>query len=378
MTTVVIRKTVGARLLGPACCCILCGILYAGLAPFTAHPRNEVDWSVNPVGLWFGDYGMIQSSGPIPWGATSAAGPCSIEVWIEPGTVPDSNTFLAFYTRDYSIPFSLHQSGNSLVLVRGARDEESRPKTEYMVISHVFRAKRPSFLTITSDTRRTFVYVDGVLAASSPDLGLTSADITNLLELGNSPVANDSWAGLFRGLALYDSQLTASQVMDGYRSWNSEGRPDSLERARAVSLYAFREASGKLIHNEVSSAPDLYIPESYGLHGRIILKPFWQEFSWSSEYAKDVLINIAGFVPLGFCFCACLSTKNRTSHPVFFTILLGGTISLTIEILQAFIPTRDSGMTDVITNTLGTLLGALLCRWSKLLFLWKKLGISIS
>jgi VanZ family protein len=79
--------------------------------------------------------------------------------------------------------------------------------------------------------------------------------------------------------------------------------------------------------------------------------------SWS--YRNNVLINIGGFVPLGIFFCAYFSSVRRFDRAVLATIVLGGVFGLTIEVLQAFLPTRDSGMTNITTNILGTGIGAM-------------------
>src|SRR6202021_4150571 len=80
------------------------------------------------------------------------------------------------------------------------------------------------------------------------------------------------------------------------------------------------------------------------------------------EYVKDVLLNVGGFLPLGFVVCAYLAFGRSRGKAIFFTIFAAGMLSMAIEVLQAYIPRRVSGTTDIITNTLGATLGAALAR----------------
>ena len=105
-------------------------------------------------------------------------------------------------------------------------------------------------------------------------------------------------------------------------------------------------------------------------------EPPWEEFKPNWGYYEDLLINIGGFVPLGFFFCAYFSSVRRLDRVVLATIVLGGVVSLVIEVLQAFLPTRDSGMTDIITNTLGSAIGAILCNCDSIQAQLAKLGVA--
>jgi len=60
------------------------------------------------------------------------------------------------------------------------------------------------------------------------------------------------------------------------------------------------------------------------------------------------------------CCHAYFALVHKTKRAGLVTIILGFAVSLTIEVLQAYPPTRDSGSTGLITNTLGTWMGVML------------------
>jgi hypothetical protein len=243
-------------------------------------------------------------------------------------------------------------------------DEEADGGAEAFCARDIFFRPHTVFLTLAFGPQRTSLYVDGTLLRLAREFHLSRDDLSGQLVVANSPVENASWSGELRGLAFYSRELVPAQILRHYGKWTQTGRPEVSQDEGLVALYLFNEKSGNVIHNQVVFGPDLYIPDRYREVDQALLKRPWNEYQSASDYWESVLTNIAGFVPLGFFLYAYLSLGFHVRRAASITILIGGLLSLTIETLQAFLPTRDSGMTDIITNTLGTAAGVALCRWT--------------
>jgi hypothetical protein len=181
-------------------------------------------------------------------------------------------------------------------------------------------------------------------------------------------------------LAIYDRELSSQEIASKYASWNEnqtvhevgvDQRVEQHVDQHIVAQYRFTEGSGQNVHGQPVGAPDLYIPEIFKVpHKKMLMWP-WEE-GRDKVTVRDLSINIFGFVPFGFVFIAFLTWNRNVRPATIVTILCGAAISLTIEILQEYIPGRDSGILDIITNTLGTSLGALLFRWAPMQYLTRK------
>jgi VanZ family protein len=88
----------------------------------------------------------------------------------------------------------------------------------------------------------------------------------------------------------------------------------------------------------------------------LTLNPFYfsppDEFVFSfSSGRSNIINNIILFLPVGFLYR--MTTKRRRAY------LFGGLFSLSIEMVQFFIPARTPSVPDFLANTIGACLGAL-------------------
>ena len=351
------------RLLGILCFAVLGVILNLGLWPFHV-PVNDVAWLANRNGLKLGRASTVLSADTFQ-AEGRGPGSGSIEIWLQPARVWVASTFLAFSGVANSEPFRMRQSLTDLELHEGG--------TSKLYVDEIFRQRKPRFISVTSGVPGTAVYVDGVLAKTAR-FRLSAADFAGRLILGDAPEQTDSWTGTLLGAAVYARELTAAEVSKHYQTWSQQGRPEINASERCRALYLFDERAGEVVHSRVGPGVDLRIPARYMVLDQRFLEPVWEEFSLSRSYASAALKNIVGFVPVGFVFFAYLSGVRGMRRAALITVLLGTLISLSIEVLQGFLPTRDSGTTDLITNTLGTWLGVWLYlrlhRWAAATFPW--------
>ncbi len=86
--------------------------------------------------------------------------------------------------------------------------------------------------------------------------------------------------------------------------------------------------------------------------------PFLLGPSWKYHFFIDFFLNFLLFVPFGFGLAAESRKRNRNwATGLFLALASGCLVSYTIEFLQLYVPSRDSGWDDVFSNTLGSIGG---------------------
>lgn len=94
---------------------------------------------------------------------------------------------------------------------------------------------------------------------------------------------------------------------------------------------------------------------------RIPAEGWWQNL-WSRYNPEfDVVINFISYAPLGFLAASAWSRRFTALRAMALAILSGAALSMAMEGLQLFLPTRVAALLDWLSNTAGATMGVLLC-----------------
>jgi VanZ family protein len=86
---------------------------------------------------------------------------------------------------------------------------------------------------------------------------------------------------------------------------------------------------------------------------------------WPRHWTSfDLLVNVVAYLPLGFLWVPVCQPRLGRIGAVLLATLCGACLSLAMETLQNYLPSRVPSNVDLGCNTLGTLIGALAgARW---------------
>lgn len=358
---------------GPLCVALCLLFVLVGLWPFEFFPDNRVAWTQDPIGLRFrGEHrGLDHGAGgiaftPHPLIGMDGSGSFSIEIKLRCNHEPRTSVpgIVILCDEEKKPALFLGQWKSSLIVRRISKDIRRGKKWKEASVYGGLTEGNTRLITIVSDGSGSVLYVDGRLEKRFPRLVLVPESGSpggHYLLLGNTPEATNGWMGDIFGLALYDRVLGEEEVMENYLSWNLHQEGKRGERKGLILRYPFQKISGDKVEDSSGRGNDLLIPPHARFKSRV-LAPLEIVGVSRNRFIKDVLINIIGFIPLGFFLCVFLARRTRFAVPVIVGVATSGgaAISLFIELVQSQIPVRTSSAADLMSNALGTFLGGLL------------------
>ena len=298
--------------------------LLFGLWPLDFWPENQVRWLPEQRGIQFYKQGLSSrtNSGGVVYSelpvvvprSVPTSEPTTIEIYLESHEGRDTGLahIVSFHDGYPRSPLVIGQWKSHLVI--RCRDNENESRDTYREISlrEALRMDEKKLITIASGPDQISIYVDGELARSYSDRSLIKVDhFSGHLNLGNSSIGHNAWAGNIYGLALYDKLLTSEQIRQHHLLWGV----DSMNLTATITpepliVYDFSEGGGAFVHNRVDNVNHLIIPSTFKPLKTAVELRFWRDIPWDRQTAKDILINLFGFVPFGYCLSLFLMANH--------------------------------------------------------------------
>jgi hypothetical protein len=348
---------------------VLTGILIFGLNPQGYKFSNEVSWITDQPGIRFGKYGIAYTNSFYIMIGDNASKPnsFSIELALKPANYHEKGTnfILVLHNGRDRSQLLIWQYHSWIILMNGD-DYDHRRRTKRIAVNIASQSPTTRFITVTTGKEGTDVYLDGRFVRRKKDLILKIPDSgkTRLL-VGNSIYGKQSWQGDVYGLAFYGYILTAQDIKRHFNRWSQDRNFSFANKDNPVALYYFDEKAGGIAIDHADGKHHLEIPATMRIFKKKILSSDGSGFKFNRSAYEDNILNLFGFIPFGFILAATLIKLGGTleKHYFFITVSFCFAVSLIIEILQAWLPSRSSSMPDLIFNTFGALIGVVILRF---------------
>jgi VanZ family protein len=349
-------------------------ILFWGLRPFNFRPSNGATWLKTENGINFQNYGIVYGPSELKdfeqLPSFAKQEPISIEIWLTPGSDGHdrfSCIFSLYDGKDREI-ISLSQAKSLLNISKYKKPGKRGLTYNWRWLKNTFFKGQRRFLSITSDKSGTTVYLDGKRVKKYRNYSLMFSKYlapVGCMIIGNNLSGTKPWTGKIYGLAIYNHALSQKQIVEHFEKWKGNAASSLLKEKDIIALYPMDEQNGQIIHNAVPNNFHLSIPARFKILKKNFLKLSGDALKLNGSSLRDMRINILGFMPLGFLAYLVLNahqifSKTASWRLMTLAVVAGAAISLIVEILQAFLPTRNSSLTDLIFNTVGTGLGIIL------------------
>lgn len=266
--------------------------------------------------------------------------------------------YIVTYSKDkMQNNFAIAQRYKDLLIFFRTTSCFQNEKINHIEIKNVFSSNNKIQIIVAGVKGCVNIYLNGVLKKKA----ILPGDFSNWyadarIRFGNDDSGKYSWDGSAYRYAVYDCAITQKNNIITDLKYDSDC---------SILKYEFKRTNLDNIIKDTGAfraQQDLLIPDQFKVVGKSFLS-FPNTYSFLSfEQIKDVLYNIMGFCPLGFFLTLLLFSKNINLKFIpFYVTSLGFILSMFIEILQIYLPLRSSSSLDLVTNTLGTFVGVIIC-----------------
>jgi len=328
-------------------CCILVLLLLC-LWPFNFHQTNQVTWEPE---------GGVRFTPPAT--AYTSAPPAKLALLREWTILLDVKA-LAPWRQGRILGYGLDERYNNLsvdqlfddLILRIRTDGDQRPRA--VVVQKLFEQStdRRFMLAIAYDGNDISAYIDGIRKVRQK-IGIidySSWDNLYPLILGSFANGKYGWRGIFYQLCVLSRAVMPEEL-------NSPQR--LLRDTTTVLRYTFDEREGTTVidHGRPSPAALLWSGEFSPYIRTVLQSPrdYWP--NPRHPFIMDIIANIIIYIPVGFLLSILSVKRLGRIGQVIVVVVIALIMSLTVEIAQAYLPTRSSSSVDILTNGLGAYVG---------------------